>query len=139
MLLPDINVWLAIAFNSHSHFVVANAWYTGRPGERCFFCRWTQQGFLRLATNSAIFKQDAVSLRNAWRMYDKMLSDPRIAFADEPEGLEVIWREYTHRRSFLPKVWGDAYLAAFARAASLELVTFDKGFSQYKKLTRTIL
>ena len=72
-------------------------------------------------------------------MYDMILSDPRITFAGEPEGLDAYWRAYTQRRSFSPKVWSDAYLAAFARAASFEVVTFDKGFAQYKSLKCKIL
>jgi toxin-antitoxin system PIN domain toxin len=139
MFLPDINLWLALSFNSHTHHAAANAWFQGRGRRQCFFCRWTQQGFLRLATNPQVFKRDAVKLKDAWRLYDQILRDPQIGFADEPADLEVHWRAYTQRRSFSPKVWGDAYLAAFAKAASLEVVTFDKGFGHYKKLACTIL
>jgi uncharacterized protein len=138
MFLPDINVWLALAFDFHSHHVAANAWYEG-SSEPCAFCRLTQQGFLRLATNPMVFKEDAVSLKHAWRLYDEILSDPRITFANEPEGLDAFWRAYTQRRSFSPNVWNDAYLAAFARAASFEVVTFDKGFAHYKSLKCKIL
>ncbi|HEV3203456.1 MAG TPA: TA system VapC family ribonuclease toxin [Gemmataceae bacterium] len=138
MLLPDVNVWLALAFDFHSHHGAAKTWYQG-SSETCSFCRLTQQGFLRLATNPSVFKEDAMSLRQAWRSYDTILSDPRIAFADEPIGLDGFWRAYTQRRSFSPHVWSDAYLAAFARAASFELVTFDKGFAQYKSVKCTIL
>ena len=138
MLLPDVNVWLALVFDFHFHHRAAKTWYEA-SSERCFFCRWTQQGFLRLATNATVFQQEAMSLKQAWRAYDAILSDPRIAFMHEPSDLEVYWRAYTQRRSFSPSVWSDAYLAAFARAASFELVTFDKGFGHYKNLQCTIL
>jgi predicted nucleic acid-binding protein len=36
-------------------------------------------------------------------------------------------------------LWQDAYLAAFARAAKLHLVTFDGGFRQYEGLRLTLL
>ena len=113
MFLPDINVWLALAFRFHSHHAPANNWYEG-SSEPCCFCRFTQQGFLRLASNPAALKEEAVSLRDAWRLYDTILSDPRVVFAEEPAGMEMHWRKLTQRRSFSPKVWGDAYLAAFA-------------------------
>jgi hypothetical protein len=77
-----------------------------------------------LASNPAAFKDEAVKLREAWRMYDTILRDRWVVFAEEPEGVEIYWRAFTQRRSFSPKLWGDAYLAAFARAASLDLVTF---------------
>ena len=138
MLLPDINVWLALAFDFHVGHATANAWFEGSSETRSF-CRLTQQGFLRLATNPSVFKKDAVSLKDAWRMYDTILGDPRVAFAAEPEDLERFWRPYAQRRSFSPNVWSDAYLAAFARASNLRLITFDKGFSQFKGLDCTVL
>ena len=52
-LLPDINVWLALTFDSHIHHAAAKAWFDPLSDEVCYFCRLTQQGFLRLATNSA--------------------------------------------------------------------------------------
>src|SRR5262249_13821708 len=99
----------------------------------------TQQGFLRLATNPKAIEAEAVTLADAWRMYDAMLADPRISFTGEPEGIESLWRGYTQHQSFSPKVWNDAFLAAFAQAAGYELVTFDRGFSQYKQVKCTIL
>ena len=41
--------------------------------------------------------------------------------------------------TFSPKVWNDAYLAAFARTAGLTLITFDRGFAQFTDLTAAIL
>src|SRR5207253_10923825 len=103
------------------------------------FCRMTQQGFLRLATNPQAFGDEAVTLRAAWRLYDAFLADPRVRFAEEPGGLESLWRGYTRTRTFSPKVWNDAYLAAFARAAPHKLITFDRGFARYTGLDYVIL
>lgn len=131
MFLLDVNVWVALAFDRHVHHAAAKSWYNSSQ-DTCCFCRWTQQGFLRLSTNPAALPELAVSLKQAWGLYDTMMDDARIAFADEPQELETHWRASTQRRSFSPKVWSDAYLAAFANAASLELVTFDKGLRQYR-------
>ena len=139
MLLPDVNVWLALAFDGHAHYSAAKQWFDGLSDQVCYFCRLTQQGFLRLATNPSVFGKNAVTLPDAWQKYDDFLSDIRVSYAEEPYGLEDFWREYTQRQSFSPKVWNDAYLAAFARAAGLELITFDNGFTQYKNLSCTIL
>ena len=139
MFLPDINLWLALAFESHVHHAAAKDWFEGLSGEGCAFCRLTQQGFLRLATNPKAFGTEAVTLAEAWLMYDALLGDPRISFADEPPGVEPLWRGYTQHRSFSPNLWNDAFLAAFARAADFELITFDKGFSRYADLKCTIL
>ena len=48
-------------------------------------------------------------------------------------------RFFTRRRTFSPKVWNDAYLAAFAKASGFDVVTFDKGLAQFKGVRCTIL
>ncbi len=139
MFLPDVNLWLALAFSRHVHHPAAKSWFGAVPDQGCCFCRLTQQGFLRLASNPKVLDDEAVSLHDASRLYDAFVGDPRVTFADEPPGLEPLWRTYTQRASFSPKVWSDAYLAAFARAAGCELVTFDKAMSHYQDLSCRVL
>jgi len=139
MHLPDINVWLALAFEIHAHHRAAKAWFEGAEPDSCVFCRLTQQGFLRLATNPAIFKGEAVAMDVAWTCYDKLLEDERVYFMREPEGLEEAWRTYTWNRGYSHKVWNDAYLAAFAQVANLQIATFDRGFKQYTATQIAIL
>lgn len=139
MFLPDVNLWLALAFQSHVHHARARDWFDAAADGSVFFCRMTQQGFLRLATNPKAFGAEAVSLSAAWGLYDAFLADPRIEYAAEPVNVDSLWRGHTQLATFSPKVWNDAYLAAFAEAASLELVTFDQGFGQYQNLRCTIL
>ncbi len=138
-MLPDVNLWLALVFERHFHHPDAKAWFDTLPDGACCFCRLTQQGFLRLATNPRVLREDAVSLKDAWALYDTMMSDERVSFAREPAGLEAIWRSYTQQNAFSPKVWNDAFLAAFARASALSLVTFDQGLAQYPDLNCTLL
>lgn len=139
MYLPDVNLWLALTFQKHVHHSAAKTWFDQVPDASCYFCRLTQQGLLRLATNPKAFGADAVPMIDAWRVYDLFLSDSRVQFADEPSALESHWRIHTQSQMFSTKVWSDAYLAAFSQAAGWELVTFDKGFSQYQGLKHTIL
>jgi len=130
-LLPDINLWLALVFERHFHHRAANAWFLEQEIGSCHFCRITQQGLLRLASNPRVFADEAVTLHGAWQLYDSLLSDERIRFAPESPGLEPHWRSHAQGRTFSPHVWSDAYLVAFARAASLTVVTFDRGLSSY--------
>jgi toxin-antitoxin system PIN domain toxin len=139
MCLPDINVWLALAFASHKHHPEATQWLQSVSTGSCAFCRLTQQGFLRIATTPKVLAEKPVTLINAWKLYDELFGDPRVVFAEEPANLETPWREYTQRRSFSPKVWNDAYLAAFAKAADFEVVSFDTGLGQYKGIRCKIL
>ncbi len=39
MLLPDVNVWLAMAFDGHTHHPSAKSWFDALAADVCFFCR----------------------------------------------------------------------------------------------------
>lgn len=132
--LADINVWLALAFGEHPHSKKAWNWLDSQEAGSCLFCRITQQGFLRLATNPKAFSTP-LTHKQAWEAYDQFLSDERIEYIEEPEGIEHHWRAFTHKAKHSPKIWNDAYLAAFAKIANLKLLTFDKGFREYSGLT----
>jgi hypothetical protein len=140
MYLPDVNFWLALAFNAKSEHGAAKAWFDALSNEQiCLFCRFTQQGFLRLATNPKAVGSQVCSMIEAWDIYDQLLLDSRVGVATEPADLEIHWRTLTHRKTSSPKLWNDAYLAAFATSAGFELVTFDKAFTQFAGLNCTIL
>ena len=49
------------------------------------------------------------------------------------------WRRLATRDLASPKLWMDAYLAAFAIAADVELVTTDKAFGRFEGLKVTVL
>jgi toxin-antitoxin system PIN domain toxin len=139
MYLPDINAWLALAFEAHFHHTVVREWFEKEGSEYCLFCRMTQTGFLRLATNPNVLQDETLTLSEAWTCYDQFLSDHRIDYSSEPLGIEHLWREYTMAELYSPKVWNDAYLAAFARAGTLTLVTFDSSFTRYGDLSVVFL
>ncbi|MFW5695751.1 MAG: TA system VapC family ribonuclease toxin [Alkalispirochaeta sp.] len=135
--LPDINVLLALTFEAHQHHAVAAEWI--ERGSDCRVCRVTQSGFLRLATNPALFGDESLTLSQAWNVYDTMMEDDRFSFWSEPLGLEHLWRRLTNVQSYSPKVWMDRYLAAFAIADSLTLVTLDGAFSSVSGLSVEVL
>ena len=100
-----------------------------------FFCRATQQSFLRLLTSPAVlapYGNRPLTNRQVWRSYQSLLSDDRIAFRGlEPTGLEAKWKQFALRDNASPKLWMDAYLAAFAIAAGYRMVTTDGAFRQF--------
>jgi len=138
-VLPDVNVWLALAFQVHAHHRAAVEWFDEADAGSCHWCRLTQQGFLRLATNQSVFGDEAITLMEAWSCFDTFMSDERVGFDPEPPGIESVWRKHTARREYSPRVWNDAYLAGFATTAGLTLVTFDRGFVQYEDLNVHVL
>jgi uncharacterized protein len=123
--LVDVGVWLAAIWGRHVHYPVASEWFNRQPGD-LLFCRVTQMSLLRLLSNPAIMKDDAVDRSQAWRLFDQLWSDERVLWADEPDGLDAVWRVVSARHDKSHKLWTDDYLAAFAQAGGLTLVTLDR-------------
>jgi toxin-antitoxin system PIN domain toxin len=143
MPLADSNVWLALALSKHEFHVAARRWLERQsPREAALFCRSTQLSFLRLLTTSAVlapYGVPALSNKAAWSTYEGFLADSRIAWAEEPPGLEASWKSLSVGPKASPKLWMDAYLAAFAMASGRQLVTTDKAFKQFKGLKFLVL
>ena len=128
-LFPDVNVWIALTSERHLHHIVAARWFASlREDSHLCFCRITQISLLRLLTTQAVMGTEVMTQPEAWQIYDRWLDDPRVAFLDEPYGLEEAFRDYSRRRIPAPKEWADAYLLAFAAVSGLRLVTFDQAF-----------
>lgn len=128
-LFPDINVWIALTWAGHIHHAKAHAWFGALDqNERIFFCRVTQLGFLRLLTSEPVMGVDVRSQEAAWVAFDHWLADDRVSFLDEPPKVEQSFRLLTTSARAAPRDWADSYLAAFATAARLTLVTFDRDF-----------
>ena len=122
----DANVWLALLWDRHGHSDRAREWFRGCDDEQFLFCRFTQITVLRLLTTKQVMGRDVRSMAGAWEVWDQLWSDDRIAMLPEPDGLEPRLRVHSRLGSASPKVWADAYLVAFASAAGLKLVTFDR-------------
>jgi toxin-antitoxin system PIN domain toxin len=125
----DVNIWLALASPEHVHAAYARRWWEGETG-RIVFSRLTQLGLLRLITTVAAMDGKPLTMPQAWRVHDKFMEDERVEFLPEPAGAEVLFRRYSARRTASPKIWADAWLIAFARAAGGVLVTFDKALAE---------
>ena len=142
--LCDVNVWLALALSGHAHHAVARKWFDSVEGSgQTLFCRYTQQSLLRLLTNAAVlapYGNKPLTNAAAWSAYESLLADDRVEFRPgEPPGLEGRWKQLAAKRTASPKLWTDAYLAAFAIAGQLTLVTNDRAFKQFRGLSLTML
>ena len=122
----DANVWLALLWSRHVHSERAREWFEAAGEEQFFFCRFTQLTILRLLTTESIMGKDTKTMSEAWRVWDRVWADTRIAFLPEPDDMEKEFRSRSRLSSRSPKVWADAYLLAFASVAGLKFVTFDR-------------
>jgi len=129
-LFPDVNVWVALTYQGHTHHEAAARWLASLgDDDRLHFCRVTQVSLLRLLTTEAVMgAADVLSPVEAWKAYDQWLADDRVSLLAEPPNIDSPFRALTKQGHSATKDWADAYLAAFASAAELQLVSFDQGF-----------
>jgi|SRR5437660_487156 len=139
MKLVDVNVWLAAAWRNHAQHGAARDWMEAE-GDELAFCRITQMALLRLLSNPAITRHDTLTRRQAWDVFDQFMADDRARFVSEPHGLEQIWMAFSKRDDKSHLLWTDDYLAAFAQAADMDLVTFERAFhKRYPSVRVTLL
>ncbi len=127
---PDINVWLAILLADHTHREAARKWWDADTSDVIAFIRFTQLGVLRLLTTSAVMNGRPLTIPEAWAAYDRLFSDDRVAFLDEPRGIEACFRRRAVEAQASPKLWADAWLLAFAEQAGGSIVTFDRALAR---------
>lgn len=130
LIFPDVNVWLALVYEQHIHSPIALEWYEGlKSSTTLVFCRHTQLGLFRLLSTESVMKQDVLNQRQCWEAYDPWVESGLAFVAQDPVGLESKMRMGSSEGSISPKAWADAYLAAFAEAGNLTLVTMDRALA----------
>jgi predicted nucleic acid-binding protein len=102
-------------------------------------CRLVQLAVIRLLGNRAIMGSDALSAAVTWRHIDELLQDERLDFISEPPRLDAVLPTLFVRPVPSVNLVANAYLAAFAIAASRRFVTFDQGFRQFRGLELDLL
>jgi predicted nucleic acid-binding protein len=87
---PDVDVWVALAYEGHQHHESATAWFAKLNEETVYFCRFIQLGLLRLLTHPSVMREDVRNRTEVWQVYDLFLRDERVSFRTEadPEPVE---------------------------------------------------
>ena len=133
--LFDTSVWLAAVFTSHPfHQPAQKRLQQAAPAEPAVFCRSTQQSFLRLASTPALLKAygaTGLTNRDALLALGALLALPQVCEREEPPGTSALWHRLASHNTASPKVWMDAYLAAFAIGGGLHLVSLDQDFKNF--------
>jgi predicted nucleic acid-binding protein len=68
-----------------------------------------------------------------------LLEDERLEFQPEPASLDSVLPRLLNYRVPTNKLVSDAYLAAFSIGSELRLVTFDRGFKQFREVDLELL
>jgi uncharacterized protein len=132
----DISVWVAAFFPTHPfHHQAQQALIGCSVDSPAVFCRATQQSFLRLVTTPTVLKHygaDAFSNRDALTAINALAALPQVSERDEPPDTVALWHRLASSKLASPKVWMDAYLAAFAVCGELRLCSLDQDFKNFK-------
>ena len=126
---PDVNVWLALLLEDHVHREPVRKWWETDQSDVIGFIRLTQMSVLRLLTTAAAMNGHPLTMPEAWAAYDRLFADDRVAFLDEPRGVEPIFRSYAPEGAASPKLWADAWLLAFGEQSNATIITFDRALS----------
>lgn len=135
--LFDTNVWIAAIFSTHPFHARSQTALTKRTAaDPAVFCRSTQQSFLRLATTEALLKAygaGGLTNRDALVALSDLMTLPQVEDRPEPPGTVALWHRLAGRDTASPKLWMDAYLAAFALSGGISLVSLDHDFEGFEK------
>jgi predicted nucleic acid-binding protein len=74
-----------------------------------------------------------VTNEDALALFDRFMQSPLVTYREEPAGLLPLWRPLAGKSAPAPRLWMDAYLAAFAIAAGLRVVTLDNDFASFEQ------
>lgn len=133
----DTSVWIAWFFQKHPHHLLAADLLEERSAsDPAWLSRATEQSFLRLATTAAVcraYSSPAFTNIQATAALATWHAQLRVLCLDaEPEGTRELWLELASIPSASPKVWMDAYLAAFAIRADFPFATLDADFRRFE-------
>ena len=135
--LFDTSVWLAAIFEQHPfHTIARQALQQATTTQPAVFCRATQQAVLRLTSTAGIAKAYGVpplTNRGALMTLEALQALPQVTWRDEAPGVFGRWCTLAAMESASPKVWMDAYLAAFAMQAGLRMLSLDRDFANFVK------
>ena len=133
--LPDVNVWLALTHAGHPfHQTAVRYWQNAcDAGTALWFCRTTMMSLVRLLAQPAVMGEHAMSLPQAWAVYQQWRSVPHVDMLPDPPDLDSVLQSMLGNAAIpLPaRLWTDACLAATAEAAGLRMVSFDQDFERF--------
>jgi toxin-antitoxin system PIN domain toxin len=137
--LLDVNLWLALSASEHPHHVRAHRYWRNESAARLAFCRLSMLGFLRLVSNPMVMGEATLKAAEAWTAYERWRERNDVVFAAEPLDCEQHLSDWAGLNIMRPRLWTDAYLAAFAVASRMRLVSFDRDFRRFPGLELLLL
>ena len=137
--LLDINVWLALVDENHTHHVRARRYWEEESAPQIAFTRVTMLGFVRLLTHSKVMQGNPFTPAQAWNAYRAFRQLPEIVWLgdldEDAQATDAVMVRWIGDSGFSTLHWTDSYLAALAETYGCRLVSFDRGFERYQPLS----
>ena len=129
-LFPDVNVWVALNSDLHTHHPAAWQWYEGVPTSATLvFCRADAARTFQYPDHRPRDGAGGSDTTRCWQLYDSWIATGQVALADEPRDLEERLRALTGQATSSPKNgWMPIWLPS-QTPAQLTLVTFDRALA----------
>ncbi len=135
MIIPDVNVLVALHRPGHAHHHVARDWWRqlAASGEQLTVPDAVWSGFLRIVTHPQILRPPS-SPEQAWSFVHAMRArGSYIHFTAHPRLMDIFTNQ-CREASATANLVTDAYIAATAISLGATLVTFDRDFRRFDGL-----
>lgn len=109
----------------------AERYWREEAAERIAFNTVTMLGLVRVLSSAPIMAGRPLEAADAWSVLQTWLATDHIVRLHEPEGCRAKMADMVAAGLVTRALWTDAYLAAFAIAARVRLVTFDTDFTRF--------
>lgn len=123
--LLDVNVLVALAWPNHVHHLAGRKWFRWQQGQGWATCPSTENGFVRVSSNSRILPEAKTPTEAALLLRALIALDGHVSWPEETSVLEdsqvSLNRILTHRQV------SDAHLLALALKHAGRLATFNRG------------
>ena len=137
--LPDLNVWLALAWPEHSHHQHAVRYWEQQAADQVLFCTVTALGLVRLVCQPKLMGTTVKNASETSALMEALCQQPSVQLAaPAPNGWEV-FHQLQRSAELLARLCTDAHLAALAIANGWRLVSFDRDFERFEGLERLLL
>lgn len=137
--LLDVNVWIAMSTPRHAFRPEAEGYWRDNARETIAFCTVSMLGFVRVCSTAPVFDGRAVEPARAWEICREWMAMDHVVYHEEPESCLDVVGDFVRAGAVRGRTWTDAYLAAFAIAGGMRLVSLDRGFTQYPGLDLLLL
>ncbi len=122
MVLFDVNVLVALAWDSHVHHHAIRAWLRANPDDGWATCPVTESGFVRVSSNPKVLPSP-ITVEAARRV---------LCALRDVDGHRFLANDVSPCDADVPQILGhrqvtDALLLTLARRHAIRLVTFDAG------------